>query len=202
MCGKAARGAFLVFGGIWLSMLLLRSSLVPALSDLWPAHAQLLASTLARTSMEWSGLTRIGSSPLQIHIGFVSSHAKQIEHRKLSSGKAPSQSARGCSEMHGHRSGTSSIMEPGVANREGKGAIRTAENEKSHSQNSANPPGADHKCGLWAKCLYTRVVHGASKEVPTARAPACHDLMDGPSSIIIHAGVFPRCRCCEYPIIL
>ena len=27
-----------------------------------------------RTSMEWSGLTRIGSSPLRIHIGFVSSH--------------------------------------------------------------------------------------------------------------------------------
>jgi len=38
-------------------------------------------------------------------------------------------------------------MEPGVANREGKGAIQMAENEKSHSQNSANPPGADHKVG-------------------------------------------------------
>ena len=35
-------------------------------------------------------------------------------------------------------------MEPGVANREGKGAIKRAENEKSHSQNSGNdPPGAD-----------------------------------------------------------
>ena len=32
-------------------------------------------------------------------------------------------------------------MEPGVANREGKGAI----NEKRHSQNSENPPDADHK---------------------------------------------------------
>ena len=31
------------------------------------------------------------------------------------------------------------------ANRKGEGAIQTAENKKSHSQNSANPPGADHK---------------------------------------------------------
>jgi len=97
-----------------------------------------------RTSMEWSGLTRIGSSPLQIHIGFVSSHAKQIEHRKLSSGKAPSQSARGCSDArspewhkldNGARSGQSRRQR----------SHQTAENEKSHSQNSANPPGADHK---------------------------------------------------------
>jgi len=56
-------------------------------------------------------------------------------------------SRRAGAAMHGHRSGTSSIMEPGVANREGKGAIQMAENEKSHSQNSANPPGADHKVG-------------------------------------------------------
>ena len=97
-----------------------------------------------RTSMEWSGLTRIGSSPLQIHIGFVSSHAKQIEHRKLSSGKAPSQSARGCidarsPEWHkldnGARSGQSRRQR----------SHPNGENEKSHSQNSANPPGADHK---------------------------------------------------------
>ena len=47
-----------------------------------------------RTSMEWSGLTRIGSSPLQIHIGFVSSHAKQLEHRKRSSGKGCAGGAR------------------------------------------------------------------------------------------------------------
>ena len=85
-----------------------------------------------RTSMEWSGLTRIGSSPLRIHIGFVSSHAKQIEDHKRLSGKVPSQLVRRCSYARSPEC-TSSIMEPGVANREGKGAIQTAENEKSHS---------------------------------------------------------------------
>jgi len=96
--------------------------------------------------MEWSGLTRIGSSPLQIHIGFVSSHAKQIEHRKLSSGARHHRSRCAGAAMHGHRSGTSSIMEPGVANREGKGAIKRRRMRKViHSQNSVNPPGADHK---------------------------------------------------------
>jgi len=44
-----------------------------------------------RTSIVWSGLTRIGSSPLRTHIGFVSSHAKQIEDRTRLSGKIPSQ---------------------------------------------------------------------------------------------------------------
>ena len=85
-----------------------------------------------RTSMEWSGLTRIGSSPLRIHIGFVSSHAKQIEDHKRLSGKSPSQLVRRCSYARSPEC-TSSIMEPGVPNREGKGAIKRAENEKSHS---------------------------------------------------------------------
>ena len=85
-----------------------------------------------RTSMEWSGLTRIGSSPLQIHIGFVSSHAKQLEHRKRSSGRVRVGAVRQCSDSRSPEC-TSSIMEPGVANREGKGAIKRAENEKSHS---------------------------------------------------------------------
>ena len=76
-----------------------------------------------RTSMEWSGLTRIGSSPLRIHIGFVSSHAKQIEDHKRLSGKVPSQLVRRCSYARSPEC-TSSIMEPGVANREGKGAIK------------------------------------------------------------------------------
>ena len=38
-----------------------------------------------RTSMEWSRFTCIGSLPLRIHAGFVSSRAKQFEHRKRSS---------------------------------------------------------------------------------------------------------------------
>jgi len=95
-------------------------------------NASPVVSRGIRTSMEWSGLTRIGSSPLQIHIGFVSSHAKQIEHRKLSSGKAPSQSARGCSDArspqwykldNGARSGQSRRQR----------SHQTEENEKSHS---------------------------------------------------------------------
>ena len=85
-----------------------------------------------RTSMEWSGLTRIGSSPLRIHIGFVSSHAKQLEHRKRSSGRVRVSAVQQCSDSRSPEC-TSSIMEPGVANREGKGAIKRAENEKSHS---------------------------------------------------------------------
>ena len=64
-----------------------------------------------RTSMEWSGLTRIGSSPLQIHIGFVSSHAKQMKitngcqaryHRSWCAGAA----------MHGHRSAQARSWSP------------------------------------------------------------------------------------------
>ena len=57
----------------------------------------------------WSGAGSLASapSPLWIHIGFVSSHAKQNEHRKRSSGKVPPQSVRRCSDstaIHGHRS--------------------------------------------------------------------------------------------------
>jgi len=36
-------------------------------------------------------------------------------------------------------------MEPGVANREGKGAIKRRRMRKVILQNSANPPDADHK---------------------------------------------------------
>ena len=74
-----------------------------------------------RTSMEWSGLTRIGSSPLQIHIGFVSSHAKQIEHRKLSSGKAPSQSAL----AFPYSTAASAPSSPNLASDLGQGYVRT-----------------------------------------------------------------------------
>ena len=49
-----------------------------------------------------AGHTRIGSSPLRIHIGFVSSHAKQIEDRKRLLGKVPSQLVRRCSYARGH----------------------------------------------------------------------------------------------------
>ena len=97
-----------------------------------PRNASPVVSHGIRTSMEWSGLTRIGSSPLQIHIGFVSSHAKQLEHRKRSSGRVRVGAVRQCSDSRSPEC-TSSIMEPGVANREGKGAIKRAENEKSHS---------------------------------------------------------------------
>ena len=95
-------------------------------------NASPVVSRGIRTSMEWSGLTRIGSSPLQIHIGFVSSHAKQLEHRKRSSGRVRVSAVQQCSDSRSPEC-TSSIMEPGVANREGKGAIKWAENEKSHS---------------------------------------------------------------------
>ena len=65
------------------------------------------------------------------------------DHKRLS-GKVPSQLVRRCSYARSPEC-TSSIMEPGVANREGKGAIKRRRMRKVILQNSGNPPDADHK---------------------------------------------------------
>ena len=49
-------------------------------------------------------------------------------------------------------------MEPGVANREGKGAIKRRRMRKVILQNSGNPPDADHKVVVVVAVAHARLL--------------------------------------------
>jgi len=136
-----------------------------------------------RTSIVWSELTLIGSLPLRTHIGFVSSHANKLKiaNGYQESGKAPSQSVRAGAAMHRSpectSSPSSSIIEPGVATREGKGGHQTAEVNFSFStilgirlaptKRCEAHPSHDHVRVRWARHMQQM---STSKE-PTRSVP-------------------------------